>query len=89
MIKTSKAQAYKKVYSGEFCLANVWEYEKIELLPECKRETRFGYSYEYQKVRKKFLGLIPYTKWLNKDDIVWYPEETVEYYTCSCGEENE
>jgi len=76
-------QAYEKV-DLTYCAG--WDYEKIELLPECKRETRFGYSYEYQKVRKKFLSLIPYTKWLSKERIVWYPEETVEYYTCKCRE---
>lgn len=78
-------QAYEQRYDAmmEGCLY----YEKVELLPECKRETRFGYSYEYQKARKKFLGLIPYTKWLSKDCIVWFPHDTVEYYTCSCGED--
>jgi len=79
-------QAYKKVYSGEFCLANVWEYEPVDLLPECKSVTRLGVTYEYQKVRNKFLGLIPYTEWVHKECIVWYPEDTVEYYTCSCVE---
>ena len=77
-------QAYEK-YLSDF--GEGWDYEKIELFPECKRVTRHGVTYEYQKVRKKFLGLIPHTKWLDKDYIVWYPEETVEYYTCSCGDE--
>lgn len=79
-------QAYEKCPSD---YGPGWDYEKIELLPECKRVTCFGYTYEYQKIRKKFLGLIPYTKWLSKDYIVWYPEETAEYYTCSCGENDE
>ena len=87
MSKTSKAQAYKKVYASEFCPADVWEYEPVDLLPECKSVTRLGVTYEYQKVRNKFLGLIPYTEWVAKERIVWYPEDTVEYYTCSCVEE--
>ena len=89
MSKTSKAQAYKKVYGGAFCPAEWDEYKPVDLLPECKRVTRLGVTYEYQKVRNKFLGFIPYTEWVAKERIVWYPEDTVEYYTCSCGEENE
>jgi len=85
----SKAQAYKKVYGGAFCPAEWDEYEPVDLLPECKSVTRLGVTYEYQKVRNKFLGLIPYTEWVDKERIVWYPEDTVEYYTCSCEEEND
>lgn len=64
-------------------------FEPIELLPFCKRVTIFGGTFEYQKARKKFLWFIPYTKWVCKDNIRWYPIETVEYYECSCGEEDE
>lgn len=77
-------QSYERVFSH---YGADWDYEKIELLPECRRETRHGLTYEYQKVRKKFLGLITYTKWVNKLDIKIYPAETVDYYTCDCGEE--
>ena len=79
-------QAYKKVYVGQLSLTYSWEYEPVELLPECKSVTRLGVTYEYQKVRNKFLGLIPYTEWVDKECIVWHPEDTVEYYTCSCVE---
>ena len=74
-------QAYERVMTDYgYCL------EAIELLPYCKRETRFGYTYEYQQARKKFLWIIPYKKWVLKDDIRWYFMERVEYYECDCGE---
>jgi hypothetical protein len=75
-------QAYERVFTD-------WGYEyvKVELLQECKRIYKRGNVYELQKVRKKFLGLITYTKWVNKIDIKIHPAETVDYYTCDCGEE--
>lgn len=74
-------QPYESVF-GDYG----YDLEPVELLPFCKRVTKYGHTREYQKVRKKFLGFIPYTKWVNKDDIRWYPKESVEYYECSCGE---
>lgn len=75
-------QAYKKVaYSLNDC-----DYIPIEVLPECRRTTEFGNTYVHQKVRRKWLGLIPYTTWVNKDNIVWYDIPKVEYYECSCKE---
>lgn len=75
-------QAYERVFVD-------WGYEyvKVELLPECMRISKRGKVHEFQKVRKKFLGLIPYTKWVNKLDIKIYAAETVDYYTCECGDE--
>ena len=64
-----------------------FDLEPIELLPHCKRVTKFGHTIKYQQARKKFLWFIPYKKWVRKDDIHWYPMELVEYYECSCGEE--
>lgn len=78
-------QAYEKVASNW----SSWDYIPIEVLPECRRTTEFGYTYVHQKVRKKWLGLIPYTTWVSKDYIVWFDEPKVEYYKCSCGEEDE
>ena len=78
-------QAYEKVAGSCYH----WDYIPIEVLPECRRTTEFGHTYVHQKVRKKWLGLIPYTTWMPKDYIVWYDEPKVEYYECSCGEEDE
>jgi hypothetical protein len=74
-------QAYERVFTD-------WgdEYVKVQLLPECKRISKRGNVYEFQKVRRRLLGLIPYTKWVNKLDIKMYPAETVEHYTCDCGD---
>ena len=86
MSKIAMKQAYENewdYFDGNYRLV------KIELLPECKRENIYGKTHEYQKVRKKFLGIIPYTKWLNKDYIEVYPKESVKYYNCSCGEQAE
>jgi len=77
-------QAYEKYLIIDYGAG--YDYEEIEVLPQRKKVNRLGVTYKYSKVRKKFLGLIPYTKWLNQDYIVWYPEETVEYYECSCEE---
>ena len=74
-------QAYEQIPGG----LHGWDYHKIELLPECKRVTRIGKTKEYQKIRSKFLG-IPYTKWVDKKYIVFFDEEKVEYYACSCGD---
>jgi hypothetical protein len=74
-------QAYERFVDG----LHGWEYQKIELLPECKRVTRVGETKEYQKVRSNFLG-IPYTRWVDKRYIVFFDKETVEYYACSCGD---
>lgn len=75
-------QSYERVIDDYgYCL------DPIELLPLCKRVTEYGQTREYQKVRKQFLGFIPYTKWVNKDNIFWYTKE-VEYYECDCGEKN-
>lgn len=77
-------QAYEKVIADfGYCL------EPIELLPHCKRVTKHGYTNEYQQARKKFLWVIPYKKWVNKNNIFWYPMDRIEYYECSCGEEME
>lgn len=75
-------QAYEKLYTD---FGNC--FEPIEVLPYCKRVTKLGYTYEYQQVRKRFLGFISYKKWVLKDNIRWYPKERVEYYECSCGKE--
>lgn len=78
-------QSYEKIPS----LCRGWEYVQIEALPECRRTTECGETYVHQKVRKKWLGLIPYTTWVNKDYIVWYDMPRIEYYECNCGEEDE
>ena len=78
-------QAYEKVAASYLN----WDYVTLKLLPECKRVTKLGKTYEYQKARKWFLRFIPYTSWVNKEYIVFYPEKTVEYYTCSSGENDE
>jgi hypothetical protein len=79
-------QAYEKIpivrYPG-------YGYIPIEVLPECRRTTKLGHTYVHQKVRRKWLGLIPYTTWVNQKSIVWYDIPRIEYYECSCGEENE
>lgn len=77
-------QAYRRI-AGDW---GNWNYEPIELLPHCKRVTKHDYTCEYQQARKKFLWFIPYKIWVNKRDIRWYPMERVEYYECSCGEED-
>jgi hypothetical protein len=74
-------QAYERVFTD-----SGYEYVKVELLPECKCVTRLGKASRHQKVRKKFLRLIPYTKWVNKEDIKIFPADTVDYYTCECGD---
>lgn len=75
-------QAHEKYFSG-----SDYEMRKIEILPKCKKVTEFGRSTEYQLVRRKvFFGLIPWTYWVRKKDIMWYDKPTVEYYDCSCGE---
>ena len=77
-------QAYEEVY-GDYGL---WYLRKIDVLPKCKKVTKFGKTVEYQLVRRKvFFGFFPYTYWLNKREIRWYDEPTVEYYDCSCGDE--
>lgn len=77
-------QAYEKV-PIDFC---EWHYRKIELLPECKSVVSKGRTFNYQKARKRFLG-IPYTAWVDKNYITFFPEGYVEYYECSCGEDDE
>lgn len=79
-------QSYEKKYAADLI---GWAYEKLDLLPECKRVTKLGVTYEYQKARKKLLGFIPYTTWVDKNYIVWYPKDSVEYYTCSCEEKDD
>ena len=77
-------QAYEEVY-GNYGL---WYLRKIDVLPRCKKVTKFGLTVEYQLVRQKvFFGLIQRTYWLNKREIRWYDAPTVEYYDCNCGEE--
>ena len=73
-------QAYERVlaYGG-------YDLVPIELLPKCKRVSRKGVETEYQLARQWFLGLIPYTKWVRKDDIRFFPKPSVEYYECNCG----
>lgn len=79
----------KQAYERSACAGfSGWEYRKIELLPECKRVTRFGKTKEYQKTRRKFLG-IPYARWIAKGNIAFFDKEKVEYYTCSCGDKEE
>ena len=59
-----------------------WEYRELELLPECKSVSERDQTTKYQKARKRFLGVIPYTCWVNEADIRWYNEPKVEYYNC-------
>ena len=66
-----------------------WELREIEVLPKCKRVIEKGGEWEYQLVRRKVFGFIPWTYWLYKKRIKWYDSPTVEYYDCSCGEPNE
>ena len=77
-------QAYEDVYNDY----GLWYRREIDVLPKCKKVTKFGKTVEYQLVRRKvFFGLIQWTYWLNKRDIRWQDEPTVEYYDCSCGDE--
>lgn len=77
-------QAYQEVY-GDYGL---WYHRKLEVLPECKKVTEYGKTFEYQLVRRKvFFGLFTCTYWLDRREIRWYDEPTVEYYDCDCGEE--
>ena len=78
-------QAYEKILTGSDPIYE-YDYIQIEVLPECRRITEFGHTYVHQKIRKKWLGLIPYTTWTNKDNIVWHDIPKVEYYECSCKE---
>ena len=75
-----KKQAYEKVFVDW-----VWYLNPVEVLPQCKRVKQHGNTTEYQKVRLKIFGFIPYTRWVKKTNIVWYNEESVEYYECDCG----
>ena len=75
-----KKQAYEKVFVDW-----VWYLNPVEVLPQCKRVKQCGNTTEYQKVRLKIFGFIPYTRWVKKTNIVWYNEESVEYYECDCG----
>lgn len=75
-------QAYEK-YMGTYN----WEFREIEVLPKCKSVTQFGFTQDYQLVRRKvFFGLIPKVYWVAKRNIKWYDEPTVKYYDCSCGD---
>lgn len=76
-------QAYEGVY-GDYGL---WYLRKIEVLPKCKKVTKFGRTVEYQLVCRNVFFVFPYTYWLDKREIRWYDEPTVEYYDCKCGEE--
>ena len=76
-------QAYEEAY-GDYGL---WYLRKIDVLPKCKKVTKFGRTVEYQLVRRKVFFVFPYTYWLDKSEIRWYDEPTVEYYDCSCGDE--
>lgn len=59
---------------------------EIKVLPKCKKVTEMGITHNYQLVRRKVFGFIPWTYWLSKEYIEWYDVPTVEYYDCSCGE---
>ena len=77
-------QAYERVMgqSGFYL-------KPVKLLPQCKIVRKKGTTTVYQKARKKFLWVIPYTTWVDKSDIRWYPKESVEYFECNCGEDYE
>jgi hypothetical protein len=75
-----KKQAYEQVF-----VDYVWYLTPVEVLPQCKRVKQHGKTTEYQKVRSTIFWVIPYTRWVDKTDIVWYDEESVEYYECDCG----
>lgn len=77
----------KQAYVKEVGECGEWVYKPITLLPYCKRETEFGYTIEYQKVRRLLFGFIPITYWLNKRYIVFYDTPMTEYYTCTCEDE--
>ena len=78
-------QAYEIFYDGDYGYPDRRE---IEVLPKCKKVTKFGNTDEYQLVRRKvFFGLIPWTYWLNKRRIEWHDPPTVECYDYSCGDE--
>jgi len=75
-------QAYEKVL-GTWD----WEYKPITLLPYCKKETEFGNTIEYRKVRHMWFGFIPVTYWVDKRYIVFYDMPMTEYYNCTWEDE--
>jgi len=77
-------QAYEE-YVGEYC----YQLREIEVLPHCKSVTKYNYTTEYQLVRRKVLGFIPWTYWTDKKDIRWYNIPVIKYYDCSCGDKDE
>jgi hypothetical protein len=78
----SKLIAYEKDY-GDYG----WALSEVNLTGRCKKVTirTVGKDepnvYEYMQHRVTLFGIPLWTRWINKENIVWR-EETIEEYEC-------
>ena len=77
----------KQAYYKAFSIYEYEKYKKAEITGLCK--TIRGGPYGIRKmtqIQHRLLGIPLWKSWIDSEDVYYFNKETVEYYTCDCGE---